>query len=198
MLGRLTLICSGATAATRQAAFPLDEPLEPGALALAGAVGGKLRRADRVWTATSLRARQTATALGLSALEWPELDDQRMGGWAGRSLEQVAQLCPDDIAAWLSDTHAAPHGGESLAELVARTSTAVSGLLNERGHTIAVTHAANIRAAILHVLGAPLESFWRIDIEPLSVTEFRSDGRRWTLHASGVMLARAEKPIGRS
>ncbi|MGT2468312.1 hypothetical protein ACVOMV_31575 [Mesorhizobium atlanticum] len=32
-----------------------------------------------------------------------------------------------------------------------------------------------------------LSSVWKIDIEPLSLTEFRSDGRRWVLHASGVI-----------
>ncbi len=49
----------------------------------------------------------------------------------------------------------------------------------ERGHTIAITHASVIRTAIAHVLGAPLAASWKIDIEPLSITDFRSDGRRW-------------------
>ncbi|TGR74745.1 histidine phosphatase family protein, partial [Mesorhizobium sp. M1C.F.Ca.ET.193.01.1.1] len=60
-------------------------------------------------------------------------------------------------------------------------------LAGESGHTIALTHAVPIRAVIVHVLGAPLSSVWKIDIEPLSLTEFRSDGRRWVLHASGVV-----------
>ena len=53
--------------------------------------------------------------------------------------------------------------------------------LREDGHTIAVTHAAVIRAAVVTALGAPAQSFWRIDIEPLSRIALRSDNRRWVL-----------------
>jgi len=53
MLVRLTMICSGATPATRKGSFPLDEALEPQSLALAAAM--TLRRADRVWTSPALR-----------------------------------------------------------------------------------------------------------------------------------------------
>ena len=192
MFGRLTMVCSGATAATRQASFPLEEPLEPRALALAKAVGRHLRRADRVWVSPALRAGQTAQALGLQAIEKPALADQDMGAWSGKALAEISERQPDGIAAWLSDPAAAPHGGESLAHVAIRVSALIDSLLTERGHTMAVTHPAIIRAAVLHVLGAPLDSFWRIDSEPLSVTEFRSDGRRWALRSSGVMLAKPD------
>ncbi len=60
----------------------------------------------------------------------------------------------------------------------------MDGLMAGHGHTIAVTHASVIRAAIVHVLGAPLSACRRIDIEPLGVTEFSSDGRRWMLRVT--------------
>ncbi|MHA6646102.1 histidine phosphatase family protein [Mesorhizobium sp. A556] len=187
------MICSGATAATRHAAFPLDEPLEAGAVAMANTLGPQLRRADRVWTGPALRARQTAQALGLQAVERPELADQDMGSWSGKTLAAISGQQPENIAAWLAVPAAAPHGGEAIAELSARIAALMDALLGERGHTIAVTHPAVVRVAVLHVLGAPLESFWRIDCEPLSVAEFRTDGRRWALRASGVMPAKAKK-----
>jgi broad specificity phosphatase PhoE len=193
MTGRLTMICSGATAATRHAAFPLDEPLEPQAVLLAQALGDQLRRADRVWSSPALRSRQTAQALGLQAVERLDLADQDMGSWSGKTLAAISQQQSENISTWLSDPAAAPHGGESIAGLSARIAALMDTLLGERGHTIAVTHPAVIRTAVLHVLGAPLGSFWRIDCEPLSVAEFRSDGRRWALRASGVMPTRAEK-----
>ena len=112
MLVRLTMICNGATAATRKGAFPADEPLEPRSLALAKAMRGTLRRADRVWTAPALRARQTAEALALEASVEPLLADQDHGRWAGRSFEEVQAEQPEGIAAWLTDPNAAPHGGE--------------------------------------------------------------------------------------
>jgi broad specificity phosphatase PhoE len=195
MLVRLTMICNGATAATRQGAFPGDEPLEPRSLTLARAMRGALRRADRVWTAPALRARQTAEALALEASIEPLLADQDHGSWAGKSFEDVQADQPEGIAAWLTDPNAAPHGGESLAAVAHRASGLMDRLIAERGHTIALTHASVIRTAILHVLGAPLAASWKIDIEPLSITDFRSDGRRWVLRACGVTAPKPAKPL---
>lgn len=188
MLVRLTMICSGATAATRQGAFPADEPLEPRSQTLAKTMRGTLRRADRLWTAPALRARQTGEALALPqhASVEPLLSDQDHGRWTGKRFEDVQAEYPDAIAAWLWDPDAAPHGGESLADVARRASKTMDRLIAERGHTIVVTHASVIRTAILHVLGAPLTASWKIDIEPLSITDFRSDGRRWVLRACGV------------
>jgi hypothetical protein len=53
--------------------------------------------------------------------------------------------------------------------------------------------ACVIRAVMVHVLGAPLSACRRIDIEPLSITDFSSDGRRWMLRASGVTGAKPGK-----
>ena len=195
MLVRLTMICNGATAATRKGAFPSDEPLEPRSLTLAKGMRGTLRRADRVWTAPALRARQTAEALALDASVEPLLADQDHGSWAGKSFEDVQAEQPESIAAWLSDPNAAPHGGESLADVACRASALMDRLMAEPGHTITLTHASVIRTAIVHVLGAPLAASWTIDIEPLSITDFRSDGRRWVLRACGVPAPKPAKPL---
>ena len=191
MLVRLTMICSGATRATRKGSFPLDEALEPQSLALAATMA--LRRADRVWTSAALRARQTAEALGLKPADEPLLAEQDFGSWAGKGFEEVQALDPEGIAAWLGDAETAPHGGESLADVARRASSFMHGLIETSGHTIAVSHASIIRAAIVHVLGAPLSACRRIDIEPLSITDFRSDGRRWMLRSSGVPVAKPDK-----
>jgi broad specificity phosphatase PhoE len=180
---RLTLICHGATAAARSAAFPLDEPVEDGVAAQAEALGRTLHRADRIWTSPALRARQTASLLGLDAAVEPALRDGDHGRWAGRSLADVQRAEPDGVAAWLADADAAPHGGESLADLRRRVAAWMDGRVGDRGHAIVVTHAAVIRTAILHILDAPARSFWRIDVEPLGVTDIRSDGTRWAWRA---------------
>ncbi len=187
MLVRLTMICSGATPATRKGSFPLDEALEPRSLALAATM--TLRRADRIWTSPALRARQTAEAMRLNPSAEPLLAEQDFGRWAGKSFEEVQALDPDGIAAWLGDVEAAPHGGESLADVAKRAASLMDGLIRTSGHTIAVTHANVVRAAIVHVLGAPLAAYRRIDAEPLSLTDFRSDGHRWMLRSSGVPVA---------
>ena len=48
-----------------------------------------------------------------------------------------------------------------------------------------VTHATIIRAAIVQAIGAPPQSFWRIDIAPLSITRLSGDDGRWNLSSSG-------------
>ncbi|CDX40808.1 putative phosphoglycerate mutase [Mesorhizobium sp. SOD10] len=188
MLARLTMIASGATQATRKGRFPHDEALEPRALDRAGSLAASLRRADRVWTSPALAARQTSDALGLEATVEPLLAEQDFGRWASKGFEEVQAEDPEGMAAWLSDPDAAPHGGESLAAVAHRVAALMERLAGESGHTVALTHAVPVRAAMVHVLGAPLSSVWKIDIEPLSLTEFRSDGRRWVLHASGMVV----------
>lgn len=195
MLVRLTMICSGATAATRRGSFPLDEPLEPRSLTLARAVRGTLRRADRVWVSPGLRARQTAEALSLDASVEPLLADQDHGRWAGRAFEEVRAEDPVGIATWLTDPGAAPNGGESVADVALRAAALMDTLIVQSGHTVTITHAGFIRAAMLHVLGAPLSAYWKIDIEPLSIADFRSDGRRWVLRACGVPNPKPARPF---
>jgi broad specificity phosphatase PhoE len=184
MFARLTMIASGATPGMRKGRFPGDEAPEPSVFDRAGAIALSLRRADRVWTSPALAARRTVEALGLEAAVEPLLAEQDFGRWAGKSFEDVQAADPEGMAAWFADPDAAPHGGESLAAVARRGAALMERLAGEGGHTIALTHAVPIRAAIVHVLGAPLSSVWKIDIEPLSLTEFRSDGRRWVLHAS--------------
>ncbi|MGF7449665.1 histidine phosphatase family protein, partial [Klebsiella michiganensis] len=80
---------------------------------------------------------------------------------------------------WLEG--AAPPGGEARAQLLARCGSWLAKHVDIRGRHCAIAPAAAIRATIVDVLGAPLHSFARIDIHPLSITELRSDGRRWNL-----------------
>jgi hypothetical protein len=100
------------------------------------------------------------------------------GRWAGKRFDEIQAEHPEGIAAWLTDPDTAPHGGESLADVARRASNLMGGLIAERGHTVAITHASIIRTAILHVLGAPLAACWKIDIEPLSITDFAATAER--------------------
>jgi broad specificity phosphatase PhoE len=83
--------------------------------------------------------------------------------------------------AWMSYPEAAPHGGESLVDLRTRDAGWMDSESALGGHVIAVSHAAVIRAAVAHVLEAPLSSFWLSDIEPLAIVRMTSNGRRWSL-----------------
>jgi broad specificity phosphatase PhoE len=185
MPGRLTLICHGATTATRASAFPLDEPLEDGAAEQAKLLAPALRRRDRAVTSPALGARQTAEALSLDASVHPALRDCDYGHWGGCRLADIQAAHPAEVATWLADPDAAPHGGESLLALMRRVSDWMADRLHDDGHAIAVTHAAVIRAAVIGVLGAPPQSFWRVDVAPMSRVDLRSDKRRWALRLPG-------------
>jgi broad specificity phosphatase PhoE len=182
---RLTLICHAATSATRAAAFPLDEPIETASVARAETLGHGLGRIDRAWTSPALRARQTASALGLAAEVVPALRDCDYGSWSGRTFADLERTQPTDLALWLSGVDAAPHGGESVSALVARVAAWLDEIGAERGRVVAVTHPSVIRAAIIHVVAAPLSSFWRIDVAPLSISRFSRHAGRWTVRLVG-------------
>jgi broad specificity phosphatase PhoE len=187
LTSRLTLIAHAATEAQRRAAFPLDEPLEKRELEKVAALGWKAPRALRVASGPERRAQKTAEALGLSAEQVDELRDCDYGAWRGLTLSEVELRQPEEVLAWLTDPAAAPHGGESILRLIAR----VGAWLEEQrapAHTIAVTHPAVIRSAVVHALQAPPSSFWRVDIAPLSLTDLRWNGRVWTVRSSGCAL----------
>lgn len=179
---RLTLIAHAATAATRAAAFPLDEPLTPGDYAKASAAAAHVGPVDAAWTSPALRAVQTAQALHLDAAIDPLLADIDLRDWAGKSLAELEATGAEALALWMEDPGAAPHSGESVTRLLARVSGWLDTLHNSDGRIVAVTHAAVIRAAAVLTLDANPRSFWRIDVAPLSFSKFHAQGGRWTLH----------------
>jgi broad specificity phosphatase PhoE len=188
---RITFVSHAPTAAVRRAAFPLDEPVEEGGLEKLVSMGWIPPRARRVYAGPELRANQTAKALGLEPVVSEELKDLDYGSWRGKSLDEVLSSNPDGVGQWLADVDSAPHGGEPVANLFVRVE---HWLARQQlsGHTIAVTHPAVIRAAIVLVLEAPAQSFWRVDVPPASITDFRWSGRFWTLRRTGCPLSGSE------
>ena len=148
----------------------------------------RLPRADRAWTSPALRARQTAAALGLDAAVEPALGDLDFGRWAGRTLAEVEAAEPLALAAWLADPATAPHGGEDFSSLRARVGAWLDQRRGETGRLVAVTHAAVIRAAVIHAIEATARSFGHIDVAPLSLTELTCTAGRWRLRALGRRL----------
>jgi broad specificity phosphatase PhoE len=190
---RLTLISHAATEAQRRAAFPLNEPLRDREIEKISALRWNAPRAQHTLSAPELRVQQTSQALGLSADLDSDLRDWDYGAWGGCDLSELELTKPEEVSIWLRDPGAAPHGGESIVDLIGR----VGLWLKKRrdvGHTLAITHPAVIRAAILCALEASPQTFWRIDIAPLSTTDLRWNDRTWTLRSSGCMLSDAVVP----
>lgn len=175
---RLTLICDAG--ASRPPAFPDDPPL-----ARATPLPAPLSQVDAAWSSPARRALQTAALLGLSPTVTLALRDCDHGRWRGRTLAEVGAREPEALAAWVADPEAAPHGGESVREVVTRVACWLDERRRERGHHVAVTHGAVIRGAIVHALGAPPVVGMRIDVAPLSRTVLTCHAGAWRLRAHG-------------
>ncbi len=177
---RLTLVSHAMTDATAAGRFPTDESLN--------ATGRQqieeeteLGSVDQAFCGPETRTRSTAELLGTQAVIEPKLADLDFGRWRGDVLGRVL---PAELARWLTDPTCAPHGGESVVELIDRVAGWMDSLSSQRGRILAVTHPAVVRATILVVLDAPPKSFWRIDVAPVSRTVVHFRGHAWTLRNS--------------
>ncbi|WP_298257186.1 histidine phosphatase family protein [Bradyrhizobium sp.] len=182
MTMRLHLLCSASTASVSAVAFAsADEPLDPrGKESLAG-FSSRFRACDILLCSPALCARQTADGLIPAATVEPLLRDCDFGRWAGRSLTDVEANEPEAVADWLGNPRAAPHGGESFADVTRRVGGWMDQMLIKSGSVLAITHALVIRAAIAHVVGAGPEAFRHIDVGPLTRARLSGGGGRWTL-----------------
>jgi broad specificity phosphatase PhoE len=175
---RLLLVRHAPTDATRELAFPGDEPLDDEARAQAALLAERLPRRCDALSSPALRCRQTAQAAGLDPVADPALAECDFGSWAGRSL---ADIDATDAATWMTDPDASPHGGESLTTFARRVADWLDGQATESGNAVAITHGGVVKGALVHALGAPIASFWQVDVAPLAVTELHAHDGRWTV-----------------
>ncbi|MCQ8187313.1 histidine phosphatase family protein [Streptomyces rugosispiralis] len=208
---RITLIAPAVNAALRQVRFD-DAPPDAAGLRRAAAAATSLPHHDMAFTAPSERCRGTAEALGLGAAVTPELRDLDVGRWRGRSLDEVGQEAPEEVAGWLSDPAAAPHGGETLLELVERIGAWLEARREDpappvpapespppaappaparAARLLAVVEPAVVRAALVHALGLPAPAFWRLDVAPLTATELSGRAGRWNLRCGYPLVGSA-------
>jgi ribonuclease H / adenosylcobalamin/alpha-ribazole phosphatase len=141
-----------------------DIPLTGTGLKQAAAAAARLAARgglDLIVTSPLQRARQTAGAVaaatGVPVVVgdgWMETD---FGEWEGLTHAEAAQRWPERAAAWLTDTSAAPPGGESLAATSDRVLAALDSLL--AGHPAAtvlvVSHVTPMKILLQHALLAP-------------------------------------------
>jgi len=174
---RLTLVSHAMTAAMSAGRFPIDEPLNgAGYRQVIGAADtGPVARA---LCGPEKRTRQTAELLGLDPEIDQQLSDLDHGAWRGKTIEAID---PAELAIWLTDPRQAPHGGESMVELICRVRDWLHSIVATSNRITAVTHPAVVRAAVLPTLDATANSFWRIDIGPVSRTVLHYRGGAWTL-----------------
>ncbi|WP_025274464.1 histidine phosphatase family protein [Haloglycomyces albus] len=183
----VTLLRHGPTSATRRSLFPSNEPLDRAGRELVAHWCGRLVT-DHVVTSDSARCLDTAELVGYTRptvdSRWAELD---FGDWSGHSLAHAAETDSEAMSRWLDDPfdHAPPNG-ETFASLSERVDAALSELASHAGHTLVITSAGPIKAALLSILHAPTASLWRIDVAPGTATTLTAHSGIWTLRSLNV------------
>jgi broad specificity phosphatase PhoE len=169
-----------------------DIPLDDAGLAQADALASALAGTPlgEVVTSPLIRAVQTAEVLargrGFEVARDPRLGDLRIGAWEGKPQAEV--VASTDYRRMLAAPDERAPGGESLREVSRRARAAIDQILadNPAGEAVAViTHAAVVRALVLDLLDAPLESFEELDVAPGSITAISFAGATPRLRVVG-------------
>ena len=107
------------------------------------------------------------------------LMDLDYGAWQMRTHDEVKAEAPDSFRLW----HSAPHlvrfpGGESLQDLVARTSDALRVALarHPKETVVMVGHDSVNKALLLQLLDQPLSAYWKVAQDPCTLNEADIDG----------------------
>lgn len=128
-----------------------------------------------LYTSPLARTRQTAAivgeAVGLELQVRPALADCDAGEWAGVALKELNKRPEWPTVVHYPSGFRFP-GGESLAEMSARTVSEVKDLVaTHPGQTvIAVSHADPIKAVLAEAMGLHLDLFQRVVVSPASVS----------------------------
>ncbi|MBF0305335.1 MAG: histidine phosphatase family protein [Alphaproteobacteria bacterium] len=119
------------------------------------------------------RARETALPLarrlGLPVETVDALNEIDFGVWQGRSF---AELDADPVwHDWNRDrARTRPPGGESMTEVQARIVGHLRRLTAAPRPVVLFSHGDVIKAALLHVLGLPLDAVSRIEVDPAGIS----------------------------
>ncbi|MEV5001681.1 bifunctional RNase H/acid phosphatase [Nocardioides sp. LML1-1-1.1] len=140
---------------------------------------------DAVVTSPVRRTRETAeavaSALGLPLTEEPGFAEMEFGEWDGMTFTEVAERDQERMEAWFADMAVAPPGGESFLEVRERVLAGLDRLLDEHaGRTVVVvSHVTPIKTLVAHVMEAPLDALFRMELAPaaVSVIAFYPDPR---------------------
>jgi broad specificity phosphatase PhoE len=183
MMRKLVLLSAAPTASQRRGHFAVDDDeVDPDAL-------GKLRPptilvGDECRHGPERRCVETAGGLGLESAALGALRAWNLGEWAGRAVAELGNTEPEALGSWRLDPRSAPHGGEPLADLLAR----VGAWLEEpsqRERVVAVADASVVRAAVIHALGADERAFWRLDVPPVSMSVLTHGSGGWRVRGVG-------------
>lgn len=156
------------------------------AAALAGGSADGAGGVARIVSSPLLRTRETAAAIAAATGAEVETDERFIeldyGAWDQRPLAEVS---PEQWAAWRADDEFAPPGGESLAAVGRRVRAALEDLAAEsrRRDIVVVTHVSPIKASVAWAVGGTDAMAWRMFVAPASITRIAWNPAGPSLHA---------------
>ncbi|WP_341242200.1 bifunctional RNase H/acid phosphatase [uncultured Nocardioides sp.] len=133
-------------------------------------------RVDAVVSSPVRRTRETAEVVAARLERTVEVEpgfaEMEFGEWDGLTFAEVAERDKAGLDAWLGSMDVAPPGGESFGTVRERVLAGLDRVLAEHaGRTVVVvSHVTPIKTLVAHALGAPLESVYRMELSPASVT----------------------------
>jgi broad specificity phosphatase PhoE len=142
---------------------------------------------EKILSSPLSRAVQTAQAIGrvtgvpVEATE--ELTDINFGVWEGRSLKDVEEHFPADLALWrASPQDLRVEGGETLAEVRERVWGCIKEIgAKQKGAVIVATHRVICKVIVLSCLGIDNSHFWDMRFDPASITLLEGKDNRFSL-----------------
>ncbi len=163
--------------------------------ARAAAMSWPLPRPSRIISSDLARAMATAAPFaerfGLACSPDRRLRETHLGDWEGRSWATLEREQPERLARWYRDWGIeGPPGGESFADVVARTRSFLD-TLERHLHTLVIAHAGSIRALLVASGAFDTDAALALPLPPL---------HGYTLHLTpgGGVLCRALTPGGAS
>jgi ribonuclease H / adenosylcobalamin/alpha-ribazole phosphatase len=98
--------------------------------------------------------------------------EMEFGAWDGLTLAEVAERDRAGLDAWIGSMDTPPPGGESFHTVEARVLAALERLVEAHaGKTVVVvSHVTPIKILVSRALDAPLESVFRMELSPASVS----------------------------
>jgi len=129
----------------------------------------------------------------------PDLREVDVGLWTGKGHEEIAELYPDEWAAWSAGVDLRRGGGETYSELAQRIERAVAKIvaMEARDPILVVSHGGSIKSYVSKLLGVSgdgMRALAGVGNCGLTVIEQDSRGRvrlhTWndTAHLEGLLV----------
>ncbi len=103
---------------------------------------------------------------GLKPIEIPDLGERSFGIWEGMTFSEIGEKHPEAFAAWLANPVTySPEGGENVMQVRERVTKAMERIRarHQEANISVVAHGGVNRTILCHILGMPLENFFRIE-----------------------------------